>query len=183
MLHPRRNHATRADPPAFSPPMFMSRTVFEAGRRARGGIAARLPTDLARLEPGAKVATLLAAAAKLQARPRHQAATHILRELGGELAALLEPERRPDWAWFEILFGPDACRMAEAMLRAGTVLGEKDFVVRGLQTLEWMLAGPAARRCGRSLGDACAAAYAATGDARWLNRTETPAPRAYSREN
>jgi hypothetical protein len=158
--------------------MFMSRTEFEAGRRRVGGIAARLPTDLARLEPGEKVATLLAAAAKLKARPRHKAARHILTELGAELAALLEPERRPDWAWFEILFGPDACRMAEAMLRAGTVLGEKMFVVRGLQTLEWMRAGPGARRCARSLEQACDAAYAATGDARWLSRTETPEPRA-----
>lgn len=183
MLHPRRKRATRADRPAFLPPMFMSRTVSEAGRRERSGIAARLPTDLARLEPGAKVATLLAAAAKLEARPRHQAATHILRELGAELAVLLDPERRPDWAWFEILFGPDACRMAEAMLRAGTVLGEKVFVVRGLQTLEWLLAAPGARRCGRSLRDACDAAYAATGDACWLNRTETPPRRAYPREN
>ena len=137
----------------------------------RSGIAARLPTDLARLEPGAKVATLLAAAAKLKSRPGHKAATHILTELGGELAALLDPERRPDWAWFEILFDDDACRMAEALLRAGSVLGQKTFVVRGLQTLEWMLAGPGARRCASSLGAACDAAYAATGDARWLERT------------
>lgn len=152
--------------------MFMSRPVSEAGSAGERGIAARLPTDLARLGAGEKVAALLAAAAKLRARPRHKAASRVARELGGELALLLEPERRPDWAWFEILFGGDACRMAEALLRAGQALGERDFVIRGLQTLEWMLAGAAGRLCASTLADACAAAQAATGDAAWLRRAD-----------
>lgn len=157
--------------------MFMSRTITEAGSAGERGIAARLPTDLARLGAGEKVVALLAAAAKLKARPGHKAAARVARELGGELALLLEPERRPDWAWFEILFGGDACRMAEALLRAGHALGDKALVIRGLQTLEWMLAGAAGRLCASTLADACAAAQAATGDSAWLRRADAPAIR------
>lgn len=163
--------------------MLTGRTEFETGPAVGRGIAARLPTDLARLEAGEKVATMLAAAAKLKAKPGHKAARHVLRELGNELALLLEPERRPDWAWFEILFGGDACRMAEALLRAGQALSDKMFVIRGLQTLEWMRAGAAGRLCAETLADACAAAHAATGDAGWLAGTEPPATRPGRREN
>jgi hypothetical protein len=163
--------------------MFIERTSQTAPIARKTGIAARLPTDLDRLDAPAKLRAIFAALAKLKARPTHKAARAIVRQVGGELAALLEPERRPDWAWFAIVFDSEACRLAEALLRGGLVMGEKDWIIRGLQTLEWMLAGPAARICSGALADACAAAVAATGDAAWLNRKATPARPAFPREN
>lgn len=163
--------------------MFIERTSDQPCVARKTGIAARLPTDLARLDAPAKLRAIFAALAKLKARPMHKAARAIVREVGAELAALLEPERRPDWAWFAIVFDDEACRLPEALLRAGTALGEREWVVRGLQTLEWMRAGPAARMCADALDHACAAAAMATGDTAWLSRKAIPARLAFRREN
>lgn len=163
--------------------MFIERTADSAPAPRKTGIAARLPNDLAQLDAPAKLRAIFAALAKLKTRPAHKAARAIVREVGSELAVTLEPERRPDWAWFAIVFDSQACRLAEALLRGGLALGDKDWVVRGLQTLEWMLAGPAADICTDAIADACAAAAAATGDGSWLSRTATPARRAFPRGN
>lgn len=163
--------------------MFIEHTSGERFPPRKIGIAARLPTDLARLDAPAKLRAIFAALAKMKLRPSHKAARAIVREVGTELAALLEPERRPDWAWFAIVFESEACRLPEALLRAGTAMGEKDWVIRGLQTLEWMLAGPGARICADALDEACAAAASATGDGTWLSRKAIPARPAFPREN
>jgi hypothetical protein len=52
--------------------------------------------------PGAPrdlVAVMLAAAEKLQANPKLKSARALLDRGGDELSALLDPERRPDWAF------------------------------------------------------------------------------------
>lgn len=163
--------------------MFIEHASEKAPAARKSGIAARLPTDLARLDAPEKLRAIFAALAKLKLRPTHKAARTIVREVGAELATLLEPELRPDWAWFAIVFDSEACRLPEALLRAGPAIGEKQWVIRGLQTLEWMLAGPAARVCADALDDACEAAVAATGDASWLSRKAIPARLAFRREN
>jgi hypothetical protein len=133
--------------------------------------------------PGAPrdlVAVMLAAAEKLQANPKLKSARALLDRGGDELSALLDPERRPDWAWFEIMFEDDACRLPEALLRAGRILRRDDLIQRGLETLEWMFSGRVLHKCIDTMAQACDAAFATTGDLKWLmiSRTATLGRRA-----
>lgn len=145
--------------------------------------AETIPTPSTKPRPGAPrdlVAVMLAAAEKLQASPRLKSARALLERGGDELAALLDPERRPDWAWFEIMFGDDACRLPEALLRAGRILHRDDLVQRGLETLEWMFSGRVLHKCIDTMAQACDAAFSTTGDLKWLmiSRTATLQRRA-----
>jgi hypothetical protein len=126
------------------------------------------------------VAVMLRAVSKLQAQPELKSARALLERSGEQLTMLLDPERRPDWAWFEILFEDDACRLPEALLRAGRTLGREDFIECGIETLDWMLRGRVLARCVETMADACDAAFAATGDLKWLmiSRTAILARRA-----
>jgi hypothetical protein len=128
---------------------------------------------------------MLRAAEKLQTQPNLNSARALLERAGEQLTDLLDPERRPDWAWFEILFERDACRLPEALLRAGRVLGREDFTECGVQTLDWMLRGRVLASCVEKLADACEAAFTATGDLKWLmiSRTAILARRAHPQEN
>lgn len=129
-----------------------------------------------RPRPGAPrdlVKVLLAAAQKLSAQPEFRSARALLQKAGDELATMLDPDRRPDWAWFEIMFGEDACRLPEALLRAGRALGREDLVDRGIVTLEWMFSGRLMGKCLNTTADACDAAFAATGDLKWLMVSRT----------
>jgi hypothetical protein len=138
--------------------------------------------------PGAPrdlIKVMLAAAEKLRVHPRLNSARALLDRSGDELAAMLDPERRPDWAWFEIMFEDDACRLPEALLRAGRALGREELIERGLETLEWMFSGRVLHSCLDTMADACDAAFAATGDLKWLmlSRTAILERRARSRGN
>lgn len=126
------------------------------------------------------VKVMLSAAEKLREQPELRSARALLTRSGEELFALLDPERRPDWAWFEIMFEDDACRLPEALLRAGRVLGREDFVERGVETLEWMFSGRVLNKCLETMAAACDAAFATTGDLKWLmiSRTATLERRA-----
>jgi hypothetical protein len=119
------------------------------------------------------VAVMLRAAEKLQSQPKLNSARALLERSGEQLSALLDPERRPDWAWFEILFEEDACRLPEALLRAGRTLDRDDFVACGVETLDWMLRGRVMAKCIDTLAQACDAAFAATGDLKWLMISRT----------
>lgn len=125
--------------------------------------------------PRDQIAAMLSAADVLETRPGHKTARQILADHGEELSALLHPARRPDWPWFEIIYGEDACRLPEALIRAGAALDNSQFVSRGLQTLEWMLSGEAGRTCAEALQDACEAAFAVTGEPHWLTVNRTAA--------
>jgi hypothetical protein len=131
------------------------------------------------------VKVMLSAAEKLRDQPGLRSARGLLVRSGEELFALLDPERRPDWAWFEIMFEDDACRLPEALLRAGRALGREDFVERGIETLEWMFSGRVLHKCVDTMAAACDAAFAATGDLKWLmiSRTATLGRRVPRREN
>ena len=131
------------------------------------------------------VKVMLAAAEKLQANPELRSARALLERGSEELATLLDPERRPDWAWFEIMFEVDACRLPEALMRAGRILHRDDLVQRGIDTLEWMFSGRVLHKCLDTMAKACEAAFATTGDLKWLtiSRTATLARRAPRREN
>ncbi|UYY57767.1 glycosyltransferase family 4 protein [Sphingomonas sp. S2-65] len=145
--------------------------------------------------PRAHAFAMLGAAAMIEAHPGHSLSRDILTRYGEELITLLDEARRPEWQWFEIVLAYDNARLPEALLRAGKVLGRKDFIDVGLETLDWIVGrqtSPEGRF--RAVGsesfgrpyaeplqfdqqpleaqatvDACVAAHEATGDARWMD--------------
>ena len=151
--------------------------------------------------PRAHAFAMLGAAAMLDAHPGHELCREILRRFGDELIQLLDATRRPEWSWFEIVLAYDNARLPEALLRAGVALGREDFIRVGVETLDWIVArqtSPEGRfravgteSFGRAYAEplpfdqqpleaqatveACAAAFAATGDRRWVEE----AARAY----
>ncbi|MDQ2765316.1 MAG: glycosyl transferase family 1, partial [Pseudomonadota bacterium] len=152
--------------------------------------------------PRAHAFAMLGAAAMLDAHPGHALSRQILARFGDELGVLLDRARRPEWSWFEIVLAYDNARLPEAMIRAGLALDRNDLIVTGIETLEWISqrqTSPEGRF--RAIGtesfgriyaeplpfdqqpleaqaqvDACAAAFDATGDRRWLDE----AHRAYA---
>lgn len=151
--------------------------------------------------PRAHAFAMLGAAAMAEAHPGHALSREILTRFGNELIALLETARRPEWRWFEIVLAYDNARLPEALLRAGRVLGRRDFVHTGLETLAWIVerqTSPEGRfravgteSFGREYADplpfdqqpleaqatidACLAAHQVTGDQHWAEE----AMRAY----
>ena len=121
---------------------------------------------------------------------------HGTRFPGGE--SLLEAARRPEWSWFEIVLAYDNARLPEALIRGGEALGRDDMIARGMETLDWIVGrqtSPEGRF--RAIGtetfgrpyaepaafdqqpleaqatiDACAAAFAATRDRRWIEEAQ-----------
>ncbi|MCJ8156703.1 glycosyltransferase family 4 protein [Sphingomonas sp. LaA6.9] len=148
--------------------------------------------------PRAQAFAMLGAAAVIEARHGHGAAREILESFGDQLLSLLAESRRPDWPWFETVLAYDNARLPEALLRAGVALGREDYRACGLQTLEWIVAQQIApeghfRAVGTdSFGrefqppmpfdqqpleaqatiDACEAAFAASGDVRWVDEAQ-----------
>ncbi len=151
--------------------------------------------------PRAHAFAMLGAAAMLDVHPGHEPSLSILRRFGDQLVGLVQEAKRPDWTWFEIVLAYDNARLPEALIRAGMVLDRPDLTEVGIATLDWIV-GQTTSPDGRfrpvgseSFGreyaaplqfdqqpleavaaiDACAAAFDATGDARW----QAEADRAY----
>jgi len=144
---------------------------------------------------------MLGAAAMLEASPGHTLSRQILERFPDQHLRLMEEARRPEWRWFEIVLAYDNARLPHALIVAGRALGREDYVRIGLDTLDWIIekqTSPEGRF--RAVGhesfgrpyaeplpfdqqpleaqatvEACAAAFHATGDKRWL----TEAERAY----
>ena len=157
------------------------------------------PCALSFESPRALAFAALGADHVLAANPDHVIAKQIAHEAGGRLAALLNAERRPDWAWFEVVLAYDNCRLPEALLRVGMRLNRDDLVACGLETLTWIIARQTAseghfRPVGSdSFGrphaqalpfdqqpleawaaiDAAQAAYTATHDRHWVDVAES----------
>lgn len=151
--------------------------------------------------PRAQAFAMVGAAAMLEAAPDNRLARAILQRFPDEHLALLDAASRPDWQWFEIVLAYDNARLPEALIRAGMALNRDDLIACGVSTLAWIVARQTApaghfRAVGtesfnRPFGDplpfdqqpleaqatieACQAAHAATGDARWI----AEAQRAY----
>ena len=149
----------------------------------------------------AQAFAMLGAAAMLEARPDHQLARQILQRFPDQHLELLAEARRPNWAWFEIVLAYDNARVPQALIAAGRALGRQDCIIRGLETLDWIVGkqtSPEGRF--RAIGhesfgrpyaeplqfdqqpleahatvEACAEAFAASGDHRWVDE----ATRAY----
>ncbi|WP_298690071.1 glycosyltransferase family 4 protein [uncultured Sphingomonas sp.] len=146
----------------------------------------------------AQAFAMLGAAAILEARPGHQLAREILEKFPDQHLALLAEARRPAWTWFEIVLAYDNARVPQALIAAGRALDRPDYVQRGLETLRWIVdkqTSPEGRF--RAIGhesfgrpyaeplqfdqqpleahatvEACAEAYAASGDHRWMEEAE-----------
>ena len=157
---------------------------------------ATLALDLG--SPRAQAFAMLGAAAMLEASPGHQLARRILEAFPDQHLALLDTARRPEWGWFEIVLAYDNARLPEALIRAGMALSREDLLACGLETLDWIIAKQTApeghfraigsESFGRAYAeplpfdqqpleavatvDACAAAFDATGDARWVAEAE-----------
>jgi hypothetical protein len=146
----------------------------------------------------AQAFAMLGAAAMLEARPGHELAGQILQRFPDEHLKLLEEARRPDWTWFEIVLAYDNARVPQALIAAGRALKRDDYIQRGLETLRWIVdkqTSPEGRF--RAVGsesfnrpyaeplqfdqqpleahatvEACAEAFAASGDQRWVDEAE-----------
>ncbi len=88
--------------------------------------------------PRARAFAMLGACAVLRRDPRNKVALDCVREGGDFLMRLLGDGRRPDWAWFEAVLGYDNPRLPQALVEAGTALGEEAWIGAGLETLEWI---------------------------------------------
>lgn len=88
--------------------------------------------------PRAVAFTMLAAAAVLRSVGSHPVAEGILDEGGSLLQRLVDAARRPDWAWFEAVLGYDNPRLSQALIEAGQVRGREDWVLLGIETLDWI---------------------------------------------
>ncbi|MCH2240157.1 MAG: glycosyltransferase family 4 protein [Blastomonas sp.] len=129
----------------------------------------------------------------LKVRPEHGPSLKALERAAAILAHLLEKSRRPDWPWFEAVLAYDNPRLPQALIAAGQALDRKDWQATGLETLQWICElQTAAAGHFRPIGsegfgqpfghkpfdqqpleaqaalEACADAYAATGDNRWV---------------
>jgi hypothetical protein len=54
-----------------------------------------------------------------------------------DLARAFERHAGPGWRWFEDILTYDSARLPEALLRAGSLLGDERIVALGLETLEF----------------------------------------------
>lgn len=153
------------------------------------------PHALSLVSPRSWAFALLGADALLRAHPGHGLARTILTDFSARLQACLHRYRAPGWIWFEPVLGYDNARLPEALVRAGARLGDEALLADGLSSLAW-LEGVQRNDIGqfRAIGtdsfgrafasplpfdqqplepwaaiDACAAAYAASGEQRWLD--------------
>lgn len=129
-------------------------------------------------------------AAELLAVQPHHVASRLLLE---DAAALMGRPRDGEWAWPETRLTYANAAVAETLIAAGQLLGDDTALHDGLALLAWLLAletrdghlsvtpaggaGPSTARPGfdqqaievAAMADACARAYDATGDSRWLD--------------
>ena len=144
--------------------------------------------------PRAVAFAMLGASAALRSGLNHAKALALLERGGDFLHRLLDAARRPDWAWFETVLGYDNARLPQALLEAALLLDRPQWREAALESLAWIAEQQrAASGHFRPVGsegfgreftmlpfdqqpleawaaiDAAACAYAATGEARWLD--------------
>ena len=90
--------------------------------------------------PRARAFCILGATAVLGGMPAHREAAAIVERFAPRLSRLVSAYARPGWAWFEPVLAYDNARLPEALLRAGLVMGDRDLVEMGIETLGWLAA-------------------------------------------
>jgi glycosyltransferase involved in cell wall biosynthesis len=145
--------------------------------------------------PRARAFAALGAAQLLSVVPSHELSREILESTGDLLQQLLAVSRRPSWTWFEEVLAYDNARLPEALIRAGCALRRPELTNQGIETLDWLnTMQTSSNACFQPVGtdsfgrrhakplpfdqqpleaqatiDACRAAYAATGETRWVD--------------
>jgi glycosyltransferase involved in cell wall biosynthesis len=144
--------------------------------------------------PRAVAFAMLGASAALGSGYDHAKARALLERGGDFLNRLLDAARRPDWAWFETVLGYDNVRLPQALLEAALVLDRPQWREAALDSLGWIAEQQRAASghfrpvgsegFGREFSmlpfdqqpleawaaiDAAACAFAATGEACWLD--------------
>ncbi len=143
----------------------------------------------------------LAGSARLKSAPGDPVSLAALERAGTTIASMHAEFSRPGWTWFEPVLAYDNARLPEALIAAGKALDRTDWRDLGLATLTWLSTQQTGadgsfqpvgcdsfgREYAKPLPfdqqpleaqatiEACAAAFAATGDARWQDE----ASRAY----
>ena len=137
---------------------------------------------------------MLGAAEVLAVQPAHGGARALIERGGARLAGLYRRNARPDWRWFETFVSYDNPRLAQALIEAGLLCRRSDWIATGQEALAWLCAQQtAAAGHFRAIGsegfghagdmrpfdqqplealaaiEAAAAAWRASGDARWPN--------------
>jgi hypothetical protein len=138
----------------------------------------------------------LGACAVLATLPGHPPATSLLQRARARIGELSVD---PAWPWPERRLAYENARLAEARIAAGVTLANEELLAEGLFLLDWLARAesrggffsftPAAGRGpgeqgpgfdqqpleAGSMADACAAAFAATGEERWADLTRLAA--------
>lgn len=157
-----------------------------------------IPCSTFLVSPRARAFAIQGLASYLNVYPGHRAARGHLEAYAVDLLDLLRAQRREGWIWFEPVLAYDNARLPEGLLRAGIVLEHKAMQDEALAALRWLCGQQTApeghfRPVGtQSFGiayqaprsfdqqpleawatiDACALAFAQTGDHFWLKHAE-----------
>jgi len=148
--------------------------------------------DFHSTSPRANAFAVLGAAEVLSSSPDHRHARHVLQQCVGHLHVRDDAH----WPWPEERLAYDNARIPEALLAAGTLLGDEGLVDAGLRLLEWLVAtethgghfsftpvggwASGEPRPGfdqqpveaAAMADACSRAWSLTGDNLWKDRVE-----------
>ena len=146
--------------------------------------------------PRAMAFAALGAAAVLGAHPEHEGACRLLEDA---VAAIGRPTGAPSWPWPAPRLTYGNATLPEALLAAGSALGDRRLIHDGLVLLDWLLGtetagghlsltpvggwGPDDPRPAfdqqpieaAAMADACARAFDVTGDERWRDGVEMAA--------
>lgn len=89
--------------------------------------------------PRTRAFTMLAACENLAARPGHRISLELIEAGAARLSALSANATR-DWRWFEPVLAYDNARLCQALIEAGRILGRRELIDKGLDTLSWLSA-------------------------------------------
>jgi hypothetical protein len=140
--------------------------------------------------PRANAAAVLGSAEVVRAQPANTKARRLLECAATRLGTLARTE---DWPWPEPRLAYENARLPQARIAAGVTLGDERLIVEGLALLDWLVqvettpgrfSFAPVRGWARgeprpafdqqpieagAMADACAQAFAATGDSRWAD--------------
>jgi hypothetical protein len=119
----------------------VARAPRDAWRRvAREQLVAALPHISGLLHLRSLAYSALGLAAVAAAEPGDGRITDALRSAAGRIAAAFHATAVPDWQWCEGTMTYDNARLCEALIRAGTVLGDHSLLRDGLAMLDFYAA-------------------------------------------
>lgn len=172
------------------------RAIWALGTLARRGPTAAMRTvglelfsrqTFASSSPRAHAFAILGADEVLAADPDYRPAHELMRRSATHLRIL----DNADWPWLESRLAYDNARIPEAMMAAGSALGNENMVTEGIRLLEWLTGvetrgghfsftpvggwAPGEERPGfdqqpveaAAFADSCARAWEITGDEKW----------------